>query len=307
MTCSRELPSSTVSVRDLRKRYGEIAAVQGVSFDVEAGEVFGLLGPNGAGKTTTIECVIGLREADGGDVTVCGIDARRHPRDVKRRIGATLQDTELQDRITPREAIGLFGALHGNAAVGERLLHRFGLDEKADAAFDTLSGGQRQRLALALAFVNAPDVVFLDEPTAGLDAHARRELHAEIARIRADGCAVLLSTHDMDEAQQLCDSVAIMNRGRIVATGSPGDLIAKSRGSHAVFLRTALAIPSELLTSLPDIRDIRCEGQTARFRSSNVGQTLAALTEKLATQSIDVIELHVQKATLEDLFIELTS
>ena len=278
-----------------------------VSFDVGAGDVFGLLGANGAGKTTTLECVIGLRDADGGDVTVCGIDARRHPRDVKRRIGAALQDTALQGRITPREAIGLFGALHGKAGVGDRLLHRFGLDEKADAAFDTLSGGQRQRLALALAFVNAPDAVFLDEPTAGLDAHARRELQAEIARMRGDGCAVLLSTHDMDEAQQLCDSVAIMHRGRIVAVGSPGDLIAKSRGSHAVILRTASAMPSQLLASLPDIRDIRGEGTAVRFRSSNVGQTLAALTAMLAAHSIDVTELHVQKATLEDLFIELTS
>ncbi len=281
--------------------------MQDVSFDVEAGEVFGLLGPNGAGKTTTIECVIGLREPDAGDVTVCGIDARRHPRDVKRRIGAALQETALQDRITPREAIALFGALYGSGGSGDRLLGRFGLDDTADAPFDTLSGGQRQRLALALAFVNAPDVVFLDEPTAGLDAHARRELHTEIARIRGDGCAVLLSTHDMDEAQQLCDSVAIMNRGRIVATGSPGDLIARARGFHAVILRTASAIPSELLASLPDIRDVRCEGAAARFRSSNVGQTLAALTGMLAAASIDVTELHVQKATLEDLFIELTS
>jgi ABC-2 type transport system ATP-binding protein len=240
-------------------------------------------------------------------VTVCGLDARRHPRDIKRRIGAALQDTALQDAITPREAIRLFGALHGKAAADDRLLHRFGLDEKADAAFDTLSGGERQRLALALAFVNDPEAVFLDEPTAGLDAHARRGLHAEISQMRTDGCAVLLSTHDMDEAQQLCDSVAIMNRGRIVAMGSPGDLIARSRASHSVMLRTVAPIPSDLLSSVSEIHDVRRDGTTVRFRSSNVAPTLAALTEKLAAHSIDVIELHVQKATFEDLFIELTS
>jgi ABC-2 type transport system ATP-binding protein len=281
--------------------------VDGVSFNVEAGEIFGLLGPNGAGKTTTLECLIGLRDPDDGVVTVCGIDARRHPRELKRRIGAALQTTALQDKITPREAIALFGALYGTGANPDRLLERFDLREKADAAFDTLSGGQRQRLALALAFVNAPEVIVLDEPTAGLDAHARRELHAAIRSFRQDGVAVLLSTHDLDEAQQLCDRVAIMSSGRVAATGAPADLIAGSRALHAVILSTSSPIASALLTSLPDVHDVTCDGATARFRTSNPHRALAALTALLDAHAIAIIELHLQKASLEDLFIELTS
>lgn len=294
-------------MRDLRKRYGDVTAVHGVSFDVEPGEIFGLLGPNGAGKTTTIECVIGLRDADEGAITVCGIDARRHPREVKRKIGAALQTTALQDRITPREAIGLYGALYGVATVPDRLLDRFGLREKADAAFETLSEGQRQRLALALAFVNTPDAIVLDEPTAGLDTHARRELHAEIRKIRQDGVAVLLSTHDMEEAQHLCDRIAVMNQGRIAATGAPADLIATSRASHTVMLSTSRPVAREMLAALPDVQDVTCDGLTARFRTSNASRSLAALTAALEAQAIHVAELHVQKATLEDLFVELTS
>ncbi len=298
---------SRISVQNLWKRYGDVPAVQGVSFDVDAGEIFGLLGPNGAGKTTTIECLIGLRDADEGVITVCGVDARRHRREVKRKIGAALQTTALQDKITPREAVVLFSALYGATARPDELLERFGLKEKASVAFDTLSGGQRQRLALALAFVNAPEVIILDEPTAGLDTHARRDLHSEIRRFRQDGVTVLVSTHDMDEAQQLCDRIAVMNRGRIAATGAPISLIAASRALHAVTLCTSPPMSRELLASLPDVHDVRCDGPTARFRTSNAGRTLAALTVALESYAIDVSELHVQRATLEDLFVELTS
>src|SRR5690606_23170290 len=157
------------------------------------GEILGLLGPNGAGKTTTVECVLGLRHPDAGEITVCGIDARRDPRAVKERIGAALQTTALQDRITPREALALFGSFYRDRAQPEALLERFSLTDKADAAFDTLSGGQRQRLALALAFVNKPELVFLDEPTTGLDARARRDLHGDIRRMREDGHTLLLT------------------------------------------------------------------------------------------------------------------
>ncbi len=175
---------SKVIVRNLQKRYDGIEAVRGVTFDVEEGEIFGLIGPNGAGKTTTVECVIGLREPDAGDIEIAGIDRRRHPRDVKQKIGAALQTTSLQDKISPREALALFGSFYRHAATPAELIERFALEEKADAAFDTLSGGQRQRLALALAFVNRPDVVFLDEPTSGLDPQSRRELHDEIAGMK---------------------------------------------------------------------------------------------------------------------------
>ena len=284
-----------------------MVAVERVSFEVDAGEIVGLLGPNGAGKTTTIECVIGLREADAGSISVCGIDARRHPRQVKRRIGAALQTTALQERITPREAIALFAALHGASARPDDLLERFGLTDKADAVFDGLSAGERQRLALALAFVNAPEVVILDEPTAGLDAHARRELHAAIARGRAEGRAVLLATHDMEEAQQLCDRVAIIDRGRLVATGAPAALITQSRSAHTVEVVTAQAFPRELVACLAGIDDVTCDGSRARFRTANATETLAALTAAFRAHGIEIVELRVRKGTLEDLFVELTS
>ena len=176
-----------VIVRDLRKRYDGIEAVRGVSFAIEPGEIFGLLGPNGAGKTTTVECLVGLREPDSGELEVCGLDARRCAADVKQKIGVALQSTSLQDKITPREALRLFGSFYRERAEPAELLARFALADKADAAVDTLSGGQRQRLALALAFVNRPELVFLDEPTTGLDPQARRELHASIAQMKRDG------------------------------------------------------------------------------------------------------------------------
>src|SRR6476619_3731179 len=213
--------SAKVSVRDLRKHYDGVEAARGVSFDIEDGEIFGLIGPNGAGKTTTLECVIGLREPDAGSIEVCGIDARQRPLDVKQRIGAALQTTSLQDKITPREALALFASFYREHAPAAELLDRFGLTSKADAHFDTLSGGQRQRLALALAFVNRPELVFLDEPTTGLDPASRRELHGSIMRMKQDGHTVLFTTHYLDEAEQLCDHVAIIDHGRIVATGTP--------------------------------------------------------------------------------------
>ncbi|MGH8017309.1 MAG: ABC transporter ATP-binding protein [Opitutaceae bacterium] len=183
------MPTS-VFIRDLRKRYGETEAVNGVSLSIEQGEIFGLLGRNGAGKTTTVECLAGLREPDAGRIEVCGIDARRQPRAAKEYIGVALQRTALQDQITPREALRLFGSFYRQRTEPAELLSRFALLDKADARFATLSGGQRQRLALALALVNKPRVVLFDEPTAGLDPQARRELHRSIARIKEEGYTV---------------------------------------------------------------------------------------------------------------------
>ena len=293
-------------VHDLRKHYGDVQAAQGVSFEIQDGEIFGLLGPNGSGKTTTVECIIGLREPDAGDIEVCGIDARRRPHDVKQKIGAALQTTALQDKITPREALRLFGSFYRHKAEPQALLERFALIDKADAAVDTLSGGQRQRLALALAFVNNPELVFLDEPTAGLDPQSRRELHAEIARMKRDGHTVLLTTHYVDEAEQLCDRIAIIDHGRIIATGAPRELIARSTATPSVSLGTAQPVDPALLAGLPDVQDLICDGSQARFRTAHVNVTLVELMKRLEAQRIDVAELHVQKATLEDVFIELT-
>src|SRR5258708_1000679 len=213
--------AAMVEVKELRKRYGEVQAVRGVSFEVAQGEILGMLGPNGAGKTSTLECIIGLRRPDSGSIEVCGLDALRQSTEVSQRIGAQLQATALQDKITPREALRMFAAFYRQAADIERLIERFSLAEKADARFETLSGGQKQRLALALAFVNEPRVVFLDEPTSGLDPQSRRELHQLVIQMRGEGRSVLLTTHYFEEAQTLCDRIAIVDHGRVIATGTP--------------------------------------------------------------------------------------
>jgi ABC-2 type transport system ATP-binding protein len=298
--------SAKVIVRDLSKRYGGVEAVRGVSFAIEAGEIFGLLGPNGAGKTTTLECLVGLREADAGELAVCGLDARKQPREVKQRIGVALQSTALQDKITPREALKLFGAFYRVRAEPAALLARFALTEKADARFDTLSGGQRQRLALALAFVNKPELVLLDEPTTGLDPAARRELHAEILQMKRDGHTVLLTTHYLDEAEQLCDRIAIIDRGRVIATGAPRELIAQSSASQSVTLVTEPGIDGAAVAGLPGASEVRSEGGAVKFRTARPTETLAALAALLAARRLELVELQVKKASLEEVFVGLT-
>ena len=299
------MPAKVV-VRDLRKRYGGIDAARGVSFEIHDGEIFGLLGPNGAGKTTTVECIIGLREPDGGSVEVCGIDARLRPRDVKRKIGAALQTTALQDRITPREALNLFGSFYTEKSTASQLLDRFGLVEKADAPFDSLSAGQRQRLALALAFVNKPELVFLDEPTTGLDAQSRRELHGEILQMKRDGHTVLLTTHYMEEAETLCDRIAVIDKGTIVASGSTRELVAGSKATPAITVTASRPIAVQTLSRVPGLTDVAVDGATIAFRASNVNQALADVIKVLDSERATILDLRVHKASLEDVFLELT-
>ena len=298
--------AAKVIVRELHKRYGDVQAAQGVSFEIQDGEIFGLLGPNGSGKTTTLECVIGLRQPDAGDIEVCGMDARRRPQAVKKKIGAVLQTIALQDKITPREALSLFAAFYPDTASPQQLLQRFALAEKADEPFDTLSGGQRQRLAVALAFVNNPELVFLDEPTTGLDPQSRRELHADIAQMKRDGHTVLLTTHHIDEAELLCDRIAIIDRGRIIASGPPRSLIAESTAMQSVSLTTARPLEPAWLSGLPGLDDLVCEDVTVRFRTATVSHTVAALMQLLDERGIELTDLQVRKATLEDVFIALT-
>jgi ABC-2 type transport system ATP-binding protein len=210
-------------VAGLAKRFGAVIAVDGVSFEVGAGEVLGLLGANGAGKTTTVDCILGLLTPDAGAVTICGLA----PRDARAKFGAVLQATGLPAKITPCEALAAFSQLSfPRKRESNFLLERFGLTAKANTHYDTLSGGQQQRLALALAFIGDPRLLVLDEPTAGLDIQARRSLHDDICAARAEGRAVLLTTHDMAEAQALCDRIAVIAKGRIVATGTPRELAA---------------------------------------------------------------------------------
>lgn len=295
-----------VIVADLRKRYGTVDAARGVSFEIEDGEVFGLLGPNGAGKTTVLECIVGLRRPDGGTIRICGIDARHRPFEAREKIGAVLQSAALQDKITPREALRLFGSFYRNRVEPEELLARFSLDDKADVPFDSLSGGQRQRLSLAMAFVNRPELVFLDEPTAGVDPQARNELYDEITRMREEGRTVLLTTHYIEEAERLCDRVALIDRGRIVATGTPRELIARSAAAPSVYLTTTRPIVPTRLANLPHLEDLSCEGTEIRFRTAEVRLALTDVMRALAEHSADVAELHVGKATLEHVFLEFT-
>jgi ABC-2 type transport system ATP-binding protein len=297
---------AAVYVRDLSKRYGAVQAVDGISFEVGAGEVFGLLGRNGAGKTTTLECVMGLRTPDAGHIEVCGVDARAHPTDARRRMGAALQTTELQDKITPREALSLFASLYGATPRTRELLDTFALTDKADAPFASLSGGQRQRLALALALVNSPQLVVLDEPTAGLDPVSRRDLHTSIDGLRAAGTTVLLTTHAIDEAERLCDRVAIIDKGRIAASGRPAELIARSRAAQSVTLVTSRPVAHASLAGVPVAGDVILEGVHVRFTTNDATRAVAVLAELLARDGVELVELHVMKASLEDLFVELT-
>jgi ABC-2 type transport system ATP-binding protein len=214
-----------VVVSDLAKSYGSVVALAGVSFSIGAGEIFGILGRNGAGKTTCVECVIGLRRSDRGAIQIHGIDAIANPRKIKELIGVQLQATALQDKITPREALKLFASFYPRSDSIDSLIERFLLTEKADAHFDTLSGGQRQRLALALAVVHQPNIVFLDEPTAGLDVQSRRQLHEIIRDIKKEERTIVLTTHTIEEAGQLCDRIAVIHQGKIIACGSPESLI----------------------------------------------------------------------------------
>jgi len=220
--------TAAIVVKGLSRCYGAVRAIDGVSFEVGAGEVFGLLGPNGAGKTTTLECILGLTRPDQGRIEICGVDAHNAPHQAREKTGAVLQATGLQDKITPREALDLFASFYRAPLASTVLLPRFGLEEKSDAAFETLSGGQKQRLTLALAFVGNPQALLLDEPTAGLDPQIRREVQGHLRAMKDDGRAILLSTHDMDEAEQLCDRIAVIARGRIVAVGTPHELMAGS-------------------------------------------------------------------------------
>jgi ABC-2 type transport system ATP-binding protein len=303
---SYDLRPMSLSVRNLSKRYGPLEAVSGVSFDVAAGEVFGLLGPNGAGKTTTIECLTGLVRPDAGHVEIGGVDVLRHPRRARARLGVALQSTGLQDKITAREALAAFGALYAKPAPAGELLERFGLAEKADARVETLSGGQRQRLALAIAFLNDPQVLVLDEPTAGLDVHSRRELHEHVRRMQADGRAVLIATHDMDEAEQLCSRLAVMDAGRIVARGAPRDLIAGVGGTSDVVARVDRTVPASVLSEVLGARDGRAEGQVLRFSSDHLGASLASLFTVLSSHGAAVVSLHAGRPRLEDVILHLT-
>jgi ABC-2 type transport system ATP-binding protein len=290
----------------LWKRYGATAALSGVGFEVAPGEVFGLLGPNGAGKTTTLECVLGLRQPDRGSIQIDGLDLRANARRAKLLTGAQLQTSRLQDKLTPREALDFFGAFYAQPFDSDELLARFELESKADCAFAALSGGQRQRLFLALALVNRPRLLVLDEPTAGLDPQARRELRGLIAGLRTEGRTVLLSTHDLEEASQLCDRVAILDRGRIIAEAPPADLIARSTMPARVLVRTGPPLSAALVNSLPNVLRAVPGDQGWLLDTPSPSRLLAELVRRADEAGAELLEVGLRRPSLEDVFLELT-
>ena len=303
--------SAIVTVENLSKRYGGLEAVRGVSFSIGRGEVFGLLGPNGAGKTTTIEILEGLRSRNGGAVSVCGFDPAVDSRNLKERLGIQLQQTALPEKITVDETLALFGSFYRRRTPVADLLDWFGLAEKRHAFYESLSGGQQQRLALALALVNDPEIVMFDEPTAGLDPQSRREIYDLVKRLREQRRTVLLTTHYIEEAEQLCDRVAIVDHGRIIATGSPRELVEQSKElSHIEFV-PATALAMEQLRALEGADDVLATGAWQRngryiIRSRQVPRTLMALMRLLISENNELLEVHVERPSLEDVFIELT-
>jgi len=295
---------AAVSVAGLWKRYGATEAVRGISFEVAPGEIFGLLGPNGAGKTTTLECILGLRLPDSGSIRINGLDIKASR--AKRLIGAQLQAAALQDKITPRQALELFGSFYPQSFGAEELLLRFDIESKADAAFATLSGGQKQRLFLALAVINRPAVLVLDEPGAGLDPQARRTIHSLIREVAAEGRTVLLSTHDLEEAHRLCGRLGIMDSGRLVAVASPAELIERSQATTRVTVRTAPPLASSAVGTLPEVTGARFDESGWVLETRAAHHVLADLVRRVDEAGAQLLDLELRRPSLEDVFIELT-
>jgi len=295
-----------IDVHNLTKSYGAVAALRGVSFSVEEGEVFGLLGPNGAGKTSTVEILEGLRPADGGIVSVCGLDPQGSGDAFKQEIGAVLQSTALPDKIRVGEALAMFASFYKRHRETARLLERFGLEEKRNAFYSQLSGGQKQRLALALSLVNEPRVLFLDEPTAGLDPQVRREIYDIIEELKREKKTILLTTHYIEEAEKLCDHVAIVDQGRVIAQGTPRELKHRSAGTTRIELRLARPVPDGALGQLEGVSDCRVADGDYVVHSTRVPQTIVALVKYLEAQGNELSGLEIASPTLEDAFLELT-
>jgi ABC-2 type transport system ATP-binding protein len=298
---------TAVSLRALRKSFGDVVAVDGIDLEVRAGECFGLLGPNGAGKTTTIEICEGLTTPDTGDVTVLGRKWSGDEHELRERLGIQLQETQLSEKITVRESLDLFRSFYRQARNVDEIIGLVQLEEKRDARVGTLSGGQKQRLALACALVGDPELLFLDEPTTGLDPQARRQLWELIDRFKADGRTTLITTHYMDEAERLCDRVAIMDHGRVIALGTPRALIAEIIAEHLVeFSLEKGAVDEASLKALPGVSAVRAQGGGWQLEVAELHRAVPALLAELQRQGLALTELRTHSATLEDVFVKLT-
>ncbi|MGB6199048.1 MAG: ABC transporter ATP-binding protein [Candidatus Acidiferrales bacterium] len=300
------MAAAIIQVENLTKRYDSVVALRGVSFEVKEGEVFGLLGPNGAGKTSTIEILEGLRAPDSGLANVCGLDPQRSSKRLKEVIGATLQATALPDKIRVGEALTMFSSFYPRHRNLGDLLRRFGLEEKRSAFYAQLSGGQKQRLALALALVNEPKVLFLDEPTAGLDPQVRREIYDVIEELKVERKTILLTTHYIEEAERLCDRVAIVDQGLVIAQGTPRELKQRSAGTTRIDVRVARPEPDGALANLDGVSDARLMDGTWILHSSRVPATIVALVKHLESAGNELAGLEILAPSLEDVFLELT-
>ncbi|GAA2410388.1 ABC transporter ATP-binding protein [Streptomyces glaucosporus] len=294
-----------IEVNGLTKTYGDRTVVDGVSFSVEEGEIFGILGPNGAGKTTTVECVEGLRTPDAGTVRVAGLDPVADHGRVTLLLGAQLQESELQAKITVREALELYSAFHPRPADWRPLAERLGLTERLGTRFAKLSGGQKQRLFIALALVGDPRVVVLDELTTGLDPRARRDTWQLIEDVRDSGVTVLLVTHFMEEAQRLCDRIAVVDRGRVTALDTPAGLIGRAAASTAVSFTPSRPLDDGELAALPGVGSVARKG--GRVQLTGTDETVDELLSLLARRRVVAGGLRVVDATLDDAFLDLTA
>ncbi len=300
------MASPILQVENLVKRYGDVEAVRGVSFTVEEGEVFGLLGPNGAGKTTTVEILEGLRTPDGGHVSVCGLDPQQNPEALKHEIGAALQSTSLPDKLRVMEALRLFASFYKRRRNPEELLDRFGLKEKRNAFYNQLSGGQKQRLALAMALVNDPKVLFFDEPTAGLDPQVRREIYDIIEELRRQKKTIVMTTHYIEEAERLCDRVAIIDHGKVIALGSPRELKQSSADKTRIEVKLARPAANGSLQGLEGVVDARELDGNYVLHTQRPPQTIVSLVKHLEAEGNELVSLEIATPSLEDVFIEMT-
>jgi ABC-2 type transport system ATP-binding protein len=297
---------AVITVSNLRKVYSGVAAVNDISFEIHDGEVFGLLGPNGAGKTTTVECIEGLRAPDGGTISVLGHTHQANGNGIKEKIGIQLQTTGLYPLHTVDELLRLFASFYQRTLPADDLIKLVSLEDKRKTRSKDLSGGQRQRLSLALALVNDPDLIFLDEPTTGLDPQARRQMWQVIHDLRGRGKTIMLTTHYMEEAQALCDRVAVMDSGRIIALDTPHDLIETHFETTAIEFEDRNSAPLDVLENLPGIKQASRDGGLVTLYSLDVPRTMEGLLGASQSGALHFDDLRVRSATLEDVFLKLT-
>lgn len=301
------MATPAISVRGLQKSYGPVEAVRGIDFEIQSGEVFGLLGPNGAGKTTTVEILEGLRPRTGGEVSVLGFDPDKQKSQLKDRIGVCLQATNMPEKIRVREALHVFSSFYSRTSDSNMLLRRLQLEEKRDAFYGTLSGGQKQRLALALALVNDPALLFLDEPTTGLDPQVRVEIHSLLEQLRSEKRTILLTTHYIEEAERLCDRVAIIDQGRIIAMDTPQRLQQQSRVASTIVITCDKPIPADHPSWAEAVEStLEDSGRTLTVVSRRPATTLVDLIKWIDQRSLELVDVRLKQPTLEDVFIELT-